>query len=59
MFDKYVKVNEKKIVAGQTSAGVWYCKEVVCETSEELKKMIADINSILNSFNNKVDKTKK
>jgi hypothetical protein len=51
MFDKYVKVNEKKIVAGQTSSGVWYCKEAVAETTSELRVLLGEINLILNEYN--------
>jgi len=47
MFDKYVKkINEKKIVAGQTSSGVWYCKELVAETTTELKLLIGEVNTM-------------
>jgi hypothetical protein len=53
MFDKYVKVNDKKIVAGQTSSGVWYCKEAVAETTGELKSLLSEINKILNEYNKK------
>jgi len=53
MFDKYVKkINEKKIVAGQTSSGVWYCKELVAETTTELKLLIGEVNNIMNKYNN-------
>lgn len=51
MFNKYIKVNEKKIIVGQTSSGVWYCKEAVVETTQELKVLIGDINVILNECN--------
>jgi len=51
MFDKYIKINEKRIIAGQTSSGVWYCKELIAETTEELKTMIGEVNTILNTFN--------
>jgi hypothetical protein len=51
MFDKYVKVNEKRIVAGQTSNGVWYCKELIAETTKELNQLISEVNKILNEYN--------
>ena len=51
MFDKYVKVNEKRIVAGQTSNGIWYCKEVIAETPKELETVISEVNKILNEYN--------
>lgn len=52
MFDRYIKINEKRIIAGQTSSGVWYCKELVAETTNELKVLIGETNRILNDFNN-------
>lgn len=51
MFDKYIKINEKRITAGQTSTGVWYCKELIAETPTELKQLIGEINNILNEYN--------
>jgi len=51
MFDRYIKINEKRIIAGQTSNGVWYCKELVAEDTVELKTVINDVNLILNEFN--------
>jgi len=61
MLDKYIKINEKKISAGQTSSGIWYCKELIAETPSELKILIGEVNTILNTFNteNKEKKTKK
>jgi len=61
MLDRYIKVNEKKIVAGQTAAGVWYCKELVAETPSHLKQLVADVNNILNEYNaeSKNEKPKK
>lgn len=58
VFDKYIKINEKKIVVGQTSSGVWYCKEAVVETTSELKVLLGDINTILNEYNNGVKEKK-
>jgi len=51
MLDKYIKINEKKISAGQTSSGVWYCKELIAETPKELENLISEVNSILNKYN--------
>jgi len=59
MFDKFIKINEKRIIAGQTSSGVWYCKELMAETPNELKTLISDINKILNDYNNNIDKKTK
>lgn len=56
MFDKYIKVNEKRVIAGQTSSGVWYCKEVVAETSKELEILIGEVNKILNKANTETGK---
>jgi len=58
MFDKYVKVNEKRIIAGQTSQGIWYCKEVIAEKTNELKELINEINKIMNEYNKNTE-TKK
>lgn len=54
MFDRYIKVNEKRIIAGQTSSGTWYCKEVIAETTGELKTLINEINLIMNEYNTEV-----
>jgi len=59
MFDKYIQKNEKKIIAGQTSNGVWYCKEIIAETPTELKLLIGDVNKILNDYNMDNKKEKK
>lgn len=53
MLDKYIKINEKKINAGQTNTGFWYCKELTVETPGELKKIIGEVNKILNEYNKK------
>ena len=53
VLDKYIKINDKQIVAGQTSAGIWYCKELPANTTKELKTLIGEINSILNKANEK------
>ena len=49
--NKYIKINEKNITAGQTSTGIWYCKEVKAEHPTELKNLIGEINDILNDYN--------
>lgn len=61
MLDKYIKINEKQIICGQTSSGVWYCKELPANTTAELRVMIGEVNDILNSYNtdDKVDKNQK
>jgi len=59
MFDKYIKINEKRITAGQNSSGVWYCKELIAETPAELKKLIGEVNSILNEYNSENKKKEK
>jgi len=61
MLDKYIKINEKQIICGQTSSGVWYCKELPSNTTAELRVMIGEVNDILNSYNtdDKVDKNQK
>jgi len=51
MLDKYIKINDKQIIAGQTSAGIWYCKELPANTTEELETLIGKINIILNKAN--------
>jgi histidinol phosphatase-like enzyme len=51
MLDKYIKINDKQIVAGQTSSGIWYCKELPANTVLELKHLIGEINDVLNKFN--------
>lgn len=51
MLDKYIKVNEKKILAGQNSSGMWLCKELAADNTKELKTLILDVNKILNEVN--------
>lgn len=53
VLDKYIKINEKQIIAGQTAAGVWYCKELPANTTKELRNLISEINIILNKANEK------
>ena len=59
MFEKYVKLNEKQIICGQTSNGVWYCKELPCNTPSELAYLIGEINQILNEYNTEKKEKKK
>ena len=59
VFEKYIKMNEKQIICGQTSSGVWYCKELPCDSTQELAILIGDINDILNTYNKKEPKEKK
>ena len=59
MFDKYIKINEKRIIAGQTSSGIWYCKELIAETTTELREIINEVNIILNDYNNNDKKNEK
>jgi len=51
MFEKYISIKESKILCGQTSSGVWYCKELPAETTSELKVLIGEVNEILNKYN--------
>lgn len=60
MFEKYLTIKESKIVAKQTSSGVWYCSELPADTTQELDLLINDVNRILNKYNNgKQSKSKK
>lgn len=53
MLDRYFKINDKIILAGQyPSTGEWYCKELPAQSSKELDALIGDVNSILNKYNN-------
>ena len=56
MFNKYIKINEKKISVGQDGkTGGWYCKNLDAETTSELKVLIGEVNEILNTYNQKTD----
>ena len=56
MFNKYIKINEKKISVGQDGkTGGWYCKNLDAETISELKVLIGEVNEILNMYNQKTD----
>ena len=59
MFDRYIKINEKRITAGQNSSGSWYCKELIAETTKELKELISEVNQILNEYNQNGKEKKK
>lgn len=60
MFEKYITIKESKIIAKQTSSGIWYCSELPADTTQELDLLINDVNGILNKYNNnKKEKTPK
>ncbi len=59
MLDKYIKINDKQIIAGQNSSGIWYCKELPANNTSELDQLINIINSILNKYNSEVEVKKK
>lgn len=52
MLDKYIKVNDRQIICGQTSTGIWYCKELPSNNTGELNTLIGEVNNILNGYNN-------
>ena len=55
MLDTYKMIQEKDVMVGQTSAGVWYCKELHASDPREAGKLMGEMNRELN----KVNKTKK
>ena len=59
LFEKYITIKENKIICGQTSNGIWYCKELPADSTAELKILIGEVNQILNEYNNKKEKNKK
>ena len=59
MLDKFINIKDKMIVCGQNNSGVWYCKEVAADTTQELKVLIGEINVILNEYNSKTKKEEK
>jgi hypothetical protein len=64
MLDIYKTINEKQIILGQTSSGVWYCKELPVKCVKEAEEKIGEINRILNQYNTckkekKISKDKK
>ena len=53
-FIKYIKASEKQIISGQDKDKMWYCKELQCETVEETKTKISELNKIYNQANEKI-----
>lgn len=51
MFEKYILLNDKKIVFGQNNSGIWYCKELPADTLDEMDVLINKANVILNKYN--------
>ena len=51
MFEKYITIKESKIVAKQTSNGVWYCSELPADTVRDLDALIGEVNTVLNKYN--------
>ena len=58
MLDKYIKVQDRMIVSGQTSQGFWYCKELPAESTKEADVLIGEMNKIYNKYNKKDVKNK-
>ena len=58
MFEKYITIKESKIVAKQTSNGVWYCSELPADTVRDLDVLIGEVNTVLNKYNKCVVDTK-
>ena len=56
MFEKYIVVNEAKIICGQTASGTWYCKELPANNTKELDPLINEVNTILNKYNKAIEK---
>ena len=50
MFDRYIAIEENG-KAGQTSSGLWYCKEIPFKDDVDLKDKITRINKVLNEVN--------
>jgi hypothetical protein len=59
MFEKYITINEAKIICGQNNSGVWYCKELPADSTKEMDALINEINTILNKYNIKKEKVDK
>lgn len=53
MLDKYITIKESKIIAKQTSTGIWYCSELPAENVKELDVLIGEVNTVLNKYNKK------
>lgn len=58
MLDKYIKINERVIIAGQTSGGIWYIKELPAQDTKELDALIGEANRICNKYNQGVKNKK-
>ena len=59
MFERYITIKEKMIICGQNNSGLWYCKELPADTTQELKILIGEVNVILNEYNTKTKKEEK
>ena len=57
MFDKYIAIEENG-KAGQTSSGLWYCKEIPFKDDKDLLDKITRINKVLNEVNSNGKKKK-
>lgn len=53
MFEKFISIKESKIIAKQTSTGVWYCSELPADNVKELDALIGEVNKVLNKYNKK------
>jgi len=49
---KYIKINERQIICGQNSNGIWYCKELPCDQIDQLDSLIGEVNKVMNKYNN-------
>lgn len=58
MLDKYIKINERIIISGQTSTGVWYCKELPAKDTREADLLIGEMNRVYNKYNKKTKDAK-
>lgn len=59
MLDIYNKINDRQIILGQTSSGIWYCKELPCDCVKQAEKKIGKLNKVLNEYNQCINKEKK
>jgi len=53
MLDRYINIKDRIIIAGQSSGGIWYIKELPAENTKELKKLMGECNQICNQYNKK------
>ena len=53
MLDKYITINDRPIVVGQSSNGFWYTKELVADTTKEADGLMGEMNKICNKYNKK------